>query len=262
LQSSVPTLLQRQADKLDFLIQRVAVLDKARESNSTRQSSTADAIFSASKVVLPLFRSPTSSFFSISILDVHLKGLEVQVDGQLLGPDNCASPLGNSFFIVQDGIIEGKSGETVGLESDDAETSPIGTIHPLDDLDGEEIIRLVHVYQETVGFMYPILDTTRLKQKVEEILGVLAMSRNKRRDVDWRRTAIDGNDVAILKMVVAISLTVEGEECSELALRLYRSLQQDVDAIVWNTKIDLKGLILLSLVVPHPHPPRHLDGLS
>jgi hypothetical protein len=229
------------------LIQRVEVLDQARESSITRQPPIADAVFSTPKQPLPLFHSPTSSFFCIDIIDTDLKELEVQVRGHLVSPDSSTSPPSTSFSIVQDEIIDGECGEGFGLESEDAFTWSIGTTHPLNELDGEEIIRLVHVYQDTVGFMYPILSTIGLTRNAEILLDAIAIGRDERRAANISQPGIDGNDVAILKMVVAIA--VESEGCSDLASNLYQSLRKDVDAIVWDTKVDLKGLVLIALVV-------------
>jgi hypothetical protein len=68
---------------------------------------------------------------------------------------------------------------------------------------------------------------------------------------------IDRKEVAILKLMMAIALITEDESFCELALKLYESLWPEVEATIWNTKVDLKGLILLTLVVclsRHPTP--------
>jgi hypothetical protein len=50
-------------------------------------------------------------------------------------------------------------------------------------------------------------------------------------------------------MVAAIALLAEDETRFNLASSLYESLLPDIEAMIWSTKVDFKGLILLTLVV-------------
>jgi hypothetical protein len=239
---SITAQLQLQAEKLDFLIQRVEVLDETRKGRFHQQSPAKSRNLSLPKQPLPLFQSPTSSFFCIGVLDTALEELESESHGATMRPDYHPSPTGLFFSILQGEIIHGDPSETESSESDDTgvSSSP-GTLHLVDELDGGHIIRLIHLYQDMVGFMFPILDIGHILQQAENCTEWLGTRP--------RQPPISGNDIAILKMVIAIAMTAETEIYSDIASGLFQSIREDIETMLWNTQLDLQGLILLVLVV-------------
>jgi hypothetical protein len=218
------------------------MLDETLKGRFHQQFPAKGRTLSLPKQPLPLFQSPTSSFFCISVLDTTLKALESESHGATIRSDYHPSPTGLFFSILQGEIIHGEPSEMESIESDDTliSSSP-GALHLLEGLDGDHIIRLIHLYQDMVGFMFPILDISHVLQQAEnctEWLGAGSV-----------QPPTSGNDIAILKMVVAIAMTSETERYSDFAAGLFQSIREDIEAMLWNTRLDLQGLILLVLVV-------------
>ncbi|KAF2095117.1 hypothetical protein NA57DRAFT_59864 [Rhizodiscina lignyota] len=239
--ASVSALLQQQTEKLDFLIQRMTVLDKASNGN-LHPSSTTDTGLSTPKQPLPLFQSSTSSFFCFDLLDTNLKPREHHT------PESDQLPYRTSFSILQGEILDGESSVISGNESEATGSTSSGVHDPIDELGGSDVVRLMHIYQDMIGFMYPILDFGQLVRAAEKVFGTVASSRTDFPGVvNPGPPQMDGSDMALLKMIIAIALAVENEAHAALAGYVYQSLRQDVEAMVWNTKVDLKGLVLLTL---------------
>jgi hypothetical protein len=218
------------------------VLDETRKGWFHQQSPAKSKTLSLPKQPLPLFQSPTSSFFCIGVLDTTLEALEAEAHRATVRPDYHPSPTGLFFSILQDEIIHGEPSVMESSESDDTlvSSSP-GALHLPKGLDGDHIIRLIHLYQDMAGFMFPILDITHLLQQAENCTGWLGAGP--------RQPLASGNDIAILKMVIAIAMTAETERYSDFAAGLFQSIREDIEAMLWDTQLDLQGLILLVLVV-------------
>ena len=202
---------------------------------------------------LPLFRGSTSALFYIGVIDTNLKALEIPAAPPSPREDNRRR---TSFSIIQGQIVDDMSGDATEEEPEDVSFSPLGDlgrkdgqIDSIQPLGLTDVMRLVHEYEDRVGGMYPILDIAYLLQQAPELWAVAnggALDNN-------RIAQIDQKDVAILKLVVAITLVLEGESHYELALGLLNSVLPEVQAMIWNAKVNLKGLVLLTLVVCLSH---------
>lgn len=217
----------------------------------------ADKVPSLAEQPLPLFQSSTSALFCISVIDTNLKALEHSVTGSPR-EESSPSPPYTNFSIVQGQIVDEVSGDVAEEEFDDVPFTHLpgiarkdgrtALVQPLDSLGCSDVIRLVHQYQDLVGMMYPILDIEYMVQRTQELW---ATSAEKGLEKD-KLLQIDRKEVALLKMMVAVAMISEGKSHCELARSLYESLWLEVEAMIWNTKVDLKGLILLILVVYLP----------
>jgi hypothetical protein len=253
-QVAISTLLQRQSDKLDTLIERITVLERFQGRPAQPWPSKAETVASLPEQPLPLFQRSPSALFYISVVDTNLKALENSVTGPS-PEENNPSPPRTSFSIVEGQIVNEMSSDAAeeefedvplsylpGLARNDSQTA---SIQPLNCLGCEDVIRLVHEYQDLAGMMYPMLDIAYMVQRAQEL-----WTRSTVKGLDnGSLIRIDRKEVAILKLMVAIALITEDESFCELALKLYESLWPEVEAMIWNTKVDLKGLILLTLVV-------------
>jgi len=64
-----------------------------------------------------------------------------------------------------------------------------------------------------------------------------------------RHDAITDDDTVILKMAIAVAMTTEGCGQSELGEKLFKCVKERADKTVWGEDIDLKGLVLMVIVV-------------
>jgi hypothetical protein len=211
---------------------------------------------------LPIFQGSTSSLFCITVVDTNLKVLEHDGTGPLTSDDGDSSLARTTFSIVHGEIINEVSNEVAEGESENrlivslpraagTRSQPIQT-QTHDDLDRNDLISLVHVYQNLAGILYPILNIAFLVQQARDVWATWPAEPAPRKGgVGSSLHQIGSSHVAILKMVAAIALLAEGDARYDLALSLYESLLPDVEAMVWSSKVDLKGLILLTLVVLH-----------
>lgn len=206
----------------------------------------------------------------MGIIDTNLRKLDHHYTTPL--PSNVRNSLRSrtTFSIVHGEIIDEVSNEDAGGELEDGlivslpraagiESRPMQT----QPLDRSDLVSLVHGYQNLAGILYPILDITSLLQQARDIQATRPTERLRQKSgVDSSMHQVESNDVAILNMVAAIALLAEDEAHYERALGLYQSILPDVEAMVWGTKVDLKGLVLLTLVVLHPTTILTVDSLS
>lgn len=94
--------------------------------------------------------------------------------------------------------------------------------------------------------MYPVMDITKMLHLAESTgqLEVPSAEPDTVGSVSLKR-----GEVAILQMMVAIALTAENDNGSDLIQSLHENVLPDAQHIVWNTDTDLYGLVLLVLVV-------------
>jgi hypothetical protein len=256
------SLLERQSAKLDLLLDRVATLEKAKTDSGPWLSAT-DAVDFLTEQPLPLFQSPTSTLFCISFVDTNLRTLECTTGSARGSQDDNPSPPQSSFSILEDEIISELLPELMDRETDAGESARINLrrsptriesqvlsfIQPLDKLDYSDVLQLLSTYHNLLGVFYPIVNMDQITRCAKQIWAIMAGGSVRVEPTDLNLLQIDRNDVAILKMALAIALLAEGESRVYLAQDLYESLYQDIQAMVWNAKIDLKGLVLLTLVV-------------
>ncbi|KAL7952142.1 hypothetical protein V8C42DRAFT_306254 [Trichoderma barbatum] len=252
-EESLKTLLQQQSNKLDTLLRHISNLQQPYRFRD-RLSGSSSNLFSYCKAPLPLLQSITSAFFCFHIIDVKLRALEIHSENaQILdGAKTCSS---SSFSILHDQILDGGISDIEAWGGDDAGISSWSSTtedgvprkaptYALRTLESAEIIRLIQKYQDIAGMMYPVIDTTHPEQLVENVwASCSADTRNTESLPQWKRSQI-----GIVEMMVAIALTDENETGSELMQALHDNVLPDVQYMVWNTKVDLQGLVLLALV--------------
>ncbi|KIX10236.1 uncharacterized protein Z518_01317 [Rhinocladiella mackenziei CBS 650.93] len=238
-QASVLTLLEQQSEKLDLLTGQTAMLAAAHKlpvlplfNGGTFESDT--------KQALPLFLSPTSSLFCVNVIDARVRKLEHPAsEVPTLRIATAPSPTPSSD------------------PSDVSESSPqmhpppqspySSSTRPLEELDRNHIMQIVESYGYLEGVMYPIVDTAEIMQTAKCFLDARARDSN-RTGVGFHLSELGRNDLAILKLVVAIGLLTEGDMHNTMTLRLFQSVQPDVESLVWGAAVDLKDLVLMTLV--------------
>ncbi|KAL5354968.1 fungal-specific transcription factor domain protein [Aspergillus floccosus] len=118
---------------------------------------------------------------------------------------------------------------------------------PLGCLDMEEALRLVTVYENTVGIMYPCVDLDSVRTYVKEYY----RSGRQRGPVspatinqDW----FFARDVEVLKIILATALLAESHGRSERAALLADSVEDRFSERMKIPEVDMKELLILTLL--------------
>ncbi|KAJ9647995.1 hypothetical protein H2199_001772 [Coniosporium tulheliwenetii] len=145
---------------------------------------------------LPTFQGPTSSAFNLGVAKSSL---------QTMGITNAtpaASPPLSSALHLDPGLHADKD--------------------PLWSLTREEATRLCHVWEDEMGQMYPILDINEIIRHAQRLYTFMEAARR----TGLVQAAMPGADAigdeqtSLLRLILAIALTVEGSGKSELGRRL------------------------------------------
>jgi len=122
----------------------------------------------------------------------------------------------------------------------------------LQDLGLEEALRLVQVYEDTVGIMYPCVDLASVRTYAVEFYHsqnsifprppILSSSISDR---DW----FHARDIQILKILLATALLVETHGQSERAAELADSVEDLFASRLKVAQVDMKECMILTLLV-------------
>ncbi|KAL6706789.1 hypothetical protein ACN47E_005125 [Coniothyrium glycines] len=182
----------------------------------------------------PRFHGPTSSAFNLGVARSSLKTMGITAD----------------------------EGEDEGVVTNDATPRHSPPIHTVAQLKGpmhadkdpiwaisrHEALRLVHVWHEEQGVMYPILEIDKVLRYTEMLFSfVEAASRS-----GLMQGALPGADAimddqtSVLKLVLAITLVMEGGGKDPLGEKLFENVQKVVEKTL-SDPVSLHGIHLLSL---------------
>jgi hypothetical protein len=185
----------------------------------------------------PLFHGPTSNAFNVGVARSSLKTM---------------------------GINAGEDGEDEGILTRDATPRASPPMHnamlpnramhadkdPIWSISKQEAIRLVHVWHEEMGVMYPILEVPKIVRYTEMLfMFVEAAARS-----GLMQLALPGSDammddqISILKLVLAITLVLEGGGKDPLGEKLFANVHKIVDRSL-SEPVSLHGITLLVLTV-------------
>lgn len=121
---------------------------------------------------------------------------------------------------------------------------------PLWNISRDDAIRLCRVYEEEVGLMYPFLDIEKIISQVNLLFTFLEAATRTgltKRSLPGPDSLTD-DETNILKMILAVSLLVEGGGRSDLGKRLFETVRPTVEMRLWQPA-DMSFLKLVSLVV-------------
>jgi hypothetical protein len=181
----------------------------------------------------PKFRGPTSALYNLGVARSSL---------------------------VHMGIAGGEEGGEDGLMTHDG--TPAGSpppsqrpiLHASKDaiwsLNKDEAIRLIYVWQDEMGTMYPIVDVEGLVRHTGMLFTFMEAARRSR----LMESSMPGADAIyddqtnLLKLIVAIALTLEGSGKSEFGKKMWECVRTTVEAQLFEPP-GLKGLQMLGLAV-------------
>ena len=184
----------------------------------------------------PRFHGPTSSEFNFGVAKSSLQTMGIAADGDT------------------EGIFATHSATPAGSPPTQPTTMPKLLAHPDKDplwlITREEAIRLCRVYEEEIGIMYPLIDLEKLISQTNLLFNFLEAT--DRTGLAQRfgpgADELSDDDTNILKMVFAITLSVEGAGQSTLGTKLVNSVKAGVDANVWDN-VGIKAICCFALVV-------------
>lgn len=126
---------------------------------------------------------------------------------------------------------------------------------PLSGLGLQETLRLVQVYEDTVGIMYPCVDLASLRAYVVEFYHsqdpAFVITSDLSRpdsDQDW----FHARDIQVLKILLATALLVDSHGRSERAAQLADSVEDRFASRLKIAEVDMKEILILTLLVCKP----------
>ncbi|KAL2430460.1 hypothetical protein ABEF95_008182 [Exophiala dermatitidis] len=176
---------------------------------------------------LPQFHGPTSTLYG---LDVARSSLQT---------------MGITHNVPEDGMV---SRERSRAASPANGLPPHPTKDPLWLIDIAEVTRLLRVYDDEIGIMYPAVDTQRLLKHATSLYKFIAASLRTGFGQPGLPGAdtFDDEETTVLKMVLAITLTVEGHGRSDMGQRFFDAAKPATD-LKLVTALDIKSVILTVL---------------
>lgn len=119
---------------------------------------------------------------------------------------------------------------------------------PLWKLGKDEAVRLCQVYEEEIGITVPMLDLEKIIMKTNLLYSLQTTPQSDLANQLSSLVSLDTDDINILQMILATSLTLEGSGESELGKMLFESVRGACEIRLWDA-INIKGLILLVIAV-------------
>lgn len=178
--------------------------------------------------VLPQFHGPTSSMYGFDVAKSSL---------QTMGITN---------NVLDEGFL---STERSRAASPMIPPSPHPTKDPLWLVDLAEVQRLCRIYEEEIGIMYPVVEIDRVQKHAKGLYKFIGASLRSGLGQITKpgADAFDDEDTVVLKMILAITLVVEGGGRSELGQRFFESAKPSVDIkLVTNTNVVSVVLLVLT----------------
>lgn len=180
------------------------------------------------------FQGPTSTAFNFNVAHSSLQNMGI-TDVKI--PDDLG--------VTADGSLYKSSVQRRSLPGTVIVPPPDD---PLWKLGKDEAIRLCQVYEEEIGLMVPMLDIEKIIIKANLLYSLESTSQSDLANHLSSLVSLDTDDMNILKMILATSLTLEGSGESELGKMIFESIRGACEIRLWDP-IDIKGLILLVIAV-------------
>lgn len=185
-----------------------------------------------SKTKNPQFPGPTSSAFSFNVANSTLHSMGLQADLQNNDP-----PIDSTL--------------PTRLNTPEPVTSHMSFSDPLLSISVSEILRLLQVYKEEIGVIYPFIHVENIVAQVEHIYDGLQVPNNMRNPGNGNQVVAetDNKNTRLLKMIVATALVVEGLGRSTLGQQLVESVEFAIGRSARDVIVDFTELQILTISV-------------
>ncbi|KAJ5351029.1 hypothetical protein N7452_000003 [Penicillium brevicompactum] len=162
------------------------------------------------------------------------------------------SPSQPDTYDTEDGPEE-TPGSSTGAASPTAPENRVGAsiTDPLESLGTDEALRLVQVYEDTVGVMYPCVDLDGVRAYLleyyrQELVPQAPQNGPEKTcpDQDW----FSARDVQVSKILLATALLIESHGRSERAAQLADSVEDRFASRLKIAEVDMKEILILTLL--------------
>lgn len=116
---------------------------------------------------------------------------------------------------------------------------------PLLMLGQEEALRLVEIFHDAVGILYPCVDLNAVRTYITEFYQNGIVDNMSPIDEDW----FYARDIQVLKIILATALLAESHGESPHAAKLANSVQDKFAGRLKIATVDMKELLILTLLV-------------
>lgn len=185
----------------------------------------------------PRFHGPTSSAFNLGVAKSSLKTMGIT------GTDDAE----DEGVVTQDATPMATPPTTNAV-------LPKPTLHadkdPIWSLTKHEAIRLIHLWHEEMGLMYPFLDIDKVIRYAEMLFAFVEAAARS----GLMQGALPGADAimddqtSILKLMLAIALVLEGNGKDPLGEKLFNNVHKVVEKAL-SDPVDLRSIHLLTMTV-------------
>lgn len=183
----------------------------------------------------PRFQGPTSSAFNFDVANSSLQTMGITE----------ADLSGDGVLSYKDTPLNSPSQRQPVVTS----TTTPPPKDPIWKVGKAEAIRLCRVYEEEIGITYPMFDIEKIITRAN-ILFTFNESATRTGLMKCLPGLenLDTDEINILKIILATTLTVEGSGQSELGRMLFDSVRETSESKLWEP-VEIRGLILLVVVV-------------
>src|SRR5690242_343784 len=194
----------------------------------------------------PRFHGPTANAFNLGVARSSLKTMGITAADDADADD--------------EGVVTNDPTPRPSPPFAPAQLQPATPLHadkdPIWSVTKQEALRLVHVWHEEQGIMYPILDMDKVLRYTEMLFSfVEAASRSGlMQGAAPGADSIMDDQTSVLKLVLAITLVMEGGGKDALGEKLFENVQKVIERIL-SEPVSLQSISLLTLTVSLPTPP-------
>lgn len=231
--------MQRQLDLMSNelrILRRRSQPPQRQVQRTTTANKPTDSRWASRAPISPSYVGPTSSEFGLNVPNDDVPDMDETENSEIAQPSSPTSPYA----------------PTVPPEDQRRRTN-ISRNNPLLSLDAADALRLVDVYEEAIGLMYPVVDLKSIREYIVDYYSQHShdaaghMSPPQSGNEDWWFSA---RDTEVLKLVLALALISESPGQSELGNILASSAENTFATTRTQVpEVDMKELILLTLVV-------------
>ena len=242
------------------MILKTATLEAATEAAGKSDPNT--SVLPRQKQPLPLFQTSTSAFFCVNVVDAGVRKLRHEKSPEVTPSVEANSAQTRSaLYILHGEVVNGETSDIGRSELDygpesvfESSTGPQAASIPssvsnlLHQVDYDHLMHAVETFASLEHPMYPIVDVETVLQRARNVLASSTPASFRHGRHLSEVPSVRKDDLALVSICAAIGLLAEGDTHQELAMRLFESVRSDVEAMVWSAAVDLKDLVLMTLV--------------
>ncbi|KAH6871511.1 hypothetical protein B0T10DRAFT_611236 [Thelonectria olida] len=216
-----------------------AMLERQTSQTSPRGAQTFQSSGDAS-LDSPEFCGPSSSEFTLNVVSGSLRAMGMP-----------------AAILDKSNLEAGTSPSTSSRLAQYGPFMKLLAMDPLWDTRRKDAIDLIEQWCEATGTLYPVVSREKMLETANDVFGAMDNAQNEGAKVN-RGSLIEAlftDETSKMKIVMAIGRTVESGGRNDQAQRLFQSITEAVEGLLWNTN-SISGIQLLVLAALYYY---HLD---